>query len=50
MTIYIILGLLGDGSEYVVDANILMPILGTTKVNLTSRPIEASAERLANGE
>jgi hypothetical protein len=37
MTIYIILGLLGDGSEYVADENILTPILSTTKVNIIFR-------------
>ncbi|TVY12950.1 hypothetical protein LARI1_G008600 [Lachnellula arida] len=31
MAIYIILGLLGDNSEYAVEAHILIPILSTTK-------------------
>ncbi|TVY86099.1 hypothetical protein LAWI1_G006825 [Lachnellula willkommii] len=36
MAIYIILGLLGDNSEYVIEAHILMPILSTTKVSTES--------------
>ena len=34
MTIYLILGLLGDNSEYVADANVLMPMLNINKVNM----------------
>jgi hypothetical protein len=37
MTIYIILGPLGDGSEYIADENILTPILSTTKANIIFR-------------
>jgi hypothetical protein len=35
MTIYLILGLLDDNSEYVADTDILMPMLNTTKVSIT---------------
>jgi hypothetical protein len=34
MTLYLILGLLGDSSEYVADEQILMSILGITKVSI----------------
>jgi hypothetical protein len=34
VTIYLILGLLGDNSEYVADANVLMPMLNINKVNM----------------
>ena len=37
MTIYIILGLLGDDTEYVADENILTPTLSTTKVSIIFR-------------
>ena len=36
MAMYIILGLLGDNSEYVVEGHILVPILSTTKVSTKS--------------